>query len=61
MLRDIRALQSALGIDPAGLLLMAREAAGDSRLRCVEDLTDGGLRALLMDLRAMSGPLLLAA
>ena len=47
MLAEIRALQSALGIDGPVLLLMAREAAGDSRLRCVADLNSAGQRDLL--------------
>ena len=61
MLPEIRLLAVELGIDGPVLLLMAREAAGNSRLRCVEDLNSAGLRSLLSDLREIQSPRLLAA
>ena len=51
---EIRALQSALGIDGPTLLLMAREAGCNARLRCLADLNAAGIRTLLTDLRAMA-------
>ena len=60
-MQEIRELSAQLGIDGPVLLLMARQAAGDSRLRTVDELTAAGRRALLADLRRMAGPQLLAA
>ena len=56
-MREIIELQSALAIDPAVLLLMAREAAGDFRLRFVGELTEAGRLALIADLHEMALPL----
>ena len=61
MFREIRSLQVQLEIGNPVLLLMAREAAADSRLRCVEELTSTGARILLADLREMARSLLLPA
>jgi hypothetical protein len=60
-MREIMALARQLDIDPAVLLLMAREAGCNARLRCVEELTADGKRELLTFLREMSAPRLLAA
>ena len=61
MAPEIRRLQVELEIDDPVLLLMAREAAGDSRLRCVEELTGAGRAELLAYLHELEGPRLLAA
>ena len=53
-MQEIRELSAQLGIDGPVLLLMAREAAGDFRLRCVEELAADGRRSLLAFLREMS-------
>lgn len=60
-MREIRELANTLDLDHAALLYLAREAAGNSRLRCVEDLNSAGLRSLLSDLREIQSPRLLAA
>ena len=56
-MREILELARQLDIDPAVLLLMAREAAVNSRLRCVDELTADGKRELLAFLRSMAVPL----
>jgi hypothetical protein len=56
-MREILELARQLDIDGPVLLLMAREAAVNSRLRCVEELTADGRRALLADLHSMTVPL----
>ena len=61
IMREIRELSAQLGIDGPVLLLMAREAAGDSRLRTVDELTAAGRWALLADLLKMAGAELVAA
>ena len=50
---EILALSAQLGIACPTLLLMAREAAADARLRCLADLNAAGIRTLLTDLHAM--------
>jgi hypothetical protein len=53
MLHRIRELQHALGMSDAELLQLAREAAGTSWLRCVEDLGQEGQLFLLVELRRL--------
>ena len=60
-MREILELRETLGIDGPVLLLMAREAAGDSRLRTVDELTAAGRRALLNDLQQFAAAQLVAA
>jgi hypothetical protein len=60
-MREILLLAEQLEIDGPVLLLMAREASEDYDLRTVDELNDSGRRALLMELRRMNGPMLLAA
>ena len=50
-----------LHLDAAALLYLARVAAGDFRLRCIEELTAAGRYALLVDLRSIASPRLMAA
>ena len=57
MFEEIRRLQLALCIDGPVLLLMAREAAGDFRLRFVGELTEAGRLALIADLHEMTLPM----
>ena len=52
-MREILELAGQLRVDGPTLLLMAREAAADARLRCLADLNSAGIRTLLTDLRAM--------
>lgn len=51
---EILALSAQLGIAGPTLLLMAREAGCNARLRCLADLNAAGISALLADLRAMA-------
>ena len=57
IMREIRELSAQLGIDGPVLLLMAREAAGDFRLRFVGELTEAGRLALIADLHEMALPM----
>ena len=50
MLRSIRALQSALEISDAQLLLLGRSVAGDPQLRCIEDMLNVDLADLETEL-----------
>lgn len=54
IMREILELARQLGIAGPTLLLMAREAGCNARLRCLADLNAAGIRTLLTDLRAMA-------
>ena len=59
-MREILELSAQLDLDAAALLYLARVAAGDSRVRAVEDLTAAGRAALLADLREIAAELVAA-
>jgi hypothetical protein len=54
MLKEIRELQTELGMSDCELLMFARAVSGNSRVRCLEDLLSLELLSVREELQALT-------